>query len=207
MTTIKRLTDSCLLVTTDDSATLMDPGFHSFAHADLGAIGDITRVLITHEHGDHVSPDLLKLLLDRQSDLTIHANQAVADLLEPHEIEVDTSSPAGGSAEDARHETTPLGTSPPNLAWTIDGVITHPGDSFQPTTTAPLLALPLLTPWASMHQSMEFARRLSPQQAIPIHDFYLSDSGRAWASGMAKKVLAESSIDFIPLDWGEEISL
>jgi L-ascorbate metabolism protein UlaG (beta-lactamase superfamily) len=207
MTTIRRLTDSCVIVTGDDGATMLDPGFHSFGNANLDSIGDIQRVLVTHEHGDHVSPDFLKWLLDRGSDVTVHANQAVAGLLAPHDIEVDTSNPAGVSAEDVEHEMTPMGSAPPNRAFTIDGVITHPGDSYQPTSTAPVLALPLLTPWGSTTSSMEFARRLSPQQAIPVHDFYLSESGREWIGTVAKNVLGESGIEFVNLDWGESYTV
>lgn len=70
-----------------------------------------------------------------------------------------------------------------------------------------MLALPLLVPWGSMFQSMEFARRLGPRQAVPIHDFYLSQSGRQWVVGMAKTVLAKSEIEVVPLDWGDTYTL
>ncbi len=188
---------------------MLDPGFHTFGHdgIDLGSIGDIQRVLITHEHGDHVSVDFVRWLLDRGTDVAVHANQAVADLLAKHDIPVVTDTPDGLSSEDVFHEMTPMGTAPPNRSFTIDGVLTHPGDSYQPTTTAPVLALPLLIPWGSTFESMEFARRLAPQQAVPIHDFYLSSAGREWITSMAKTVLARSDIELVPLDWGESYTL
>jgi L-ascorbate metabolism protein UlaG (beta-lactamase superfamily) len=209
MSTIQRLTDSCLLVTTDEGTSMLDPGFHTFGHdgIDLDSIGDIQRVLVTHEHGDHVSVDFVRWLLDRGEDVTVHANQAVADLLAKHDIVVTTDTPAGFSAEDVFHEMTPMGTAPPNRSFTIEGVLTHPGDSYQPTATAPVLALPLLIPWGSTFESMEFARRLQPQQAVPIHDFYLSSTGRQWITTMAKTVLAKSDIELVPLDWGESYTV
>jgi L-ascorbate metabolism protein UlaG (beta-lactamase superfamily) len=209
MTTIRRLTDSCLLVTTDDGATLFDPGFHTFSaeEIEVESIGDIQRVLITHEHGDHVSADFVRWLLDRGKDVTVHANQAVADLLARHDIPVAVGTPDGFSSEDVFHEMTPMGTAPPNRSFTVDGVLTHPGDSYQPTATAPVLALPLLIPWGSTFQSMEFARRLAPRQVVPIHDFYLSSGGRQWITGMAKQVLAASDIEVVPLDWGESYTV
>ena len=102
MTEIRRLTDSCLLVTTDDAASLFDPGFHPFLEGgiDLDSIGDVTRVLVTHEHGDHVHPDFVKWLIDRRRDLVVYSNQAVADLLQKHDIEVSTDVPPGVSVED-----------------------------------------------------------------------------------------------------------
>ena len=152
-------------------------------------------MLITHEHGDHVKPEFVSWLLDRGDDVTVFSNQSVADLLAQHDITVETANPADVSAEDVLHETTPMGTAPPNRSYTIDGVLTHPGDSYQPTWSAPVLALPLLIPCGSTTASMDFARRLAPQQAIPIHDFYLNGLGHNWITEMAKNVLAKSGIE------------
>jgi L-ascorbate metabolism protein UlaG (beta-lactamase superfamily) len=205
MPTITRIADSCLLVATDDGTTLFDPGFLAYdsPDIDLSAIGDVQRVLITHEHADHVKPEFVRWLLDRGGDVRVHANEAVAALLAPHGIEVDTGDPAGVSSEDVLHERIPTGATPPNRAYTIDGVLTHPGDSYRPTSTAPVLALPLLVPWGSTTASVEFARRLAPQQVVPIHDWYASPSGRQWLFGLARTVLAADGIDVVPLDWGE----
>lgn len=208
MTTIRRLTDSCVIVETDQAITLFDPGFHTFQEGgiDLGTIGDITRVLITHEHLDHVHPDFVKWLVDRGEDLTVHSNGAVADLLAPHEIEVSQDVPGDVSFEDVLHERVASGARPPNRAFTIEGVFTHPGDSHEPTTCAPILGLPLITPWGSVTGAVEFARRLRPSQVVPIHDFYLSESGRSRITSMARGVLARDEIEVLDLDWGEELS-
>ena len=209
MPTIRRLTDSCLVVTTEQGASLLDPGFHTFGsgEVELDSIGDIQRVLVTHEHGDHVSPEFVRWLLDRGDDLRVHSNQAVADLLAKHNIEVVVDDPPGVTSEDVFHEMTPLGTTPPNRAFTVENVLTHPGDSYQPTESAPVLALPLLIPWGSTFQSMEFARKLAPRQVISIHDFYLSSAGREWIGAMATNVLAKSDIEFVALDWGDSYTV
>ena len=209
MTTVRRLADSCLLVTTGNGTTLFDPGFFTFDTGviDLDTIGDVQRVLITHEHGDHVKPEFVRWLIDRGDDVTVHANRAVAGLLTPHDIDVNTADPDGVSSEDVLHEAIPTGATPPNRSYTIDGVLTHPGDSYQPAITAPVLALPLLVPWGSTTLSVEFARRLAPQQVVPIHDFYLNDEGRRWVTGIAKTVLANDGIEVVPLDWGESYTV
>jgi hypothetical protein len=208
MTEIRRLTDSCLLVTTDDQATLFDPGFHTFqeGEVDLESIGDVTRVLVTHEHGDHVNPDFVRWLIDRKRDLVVYSNQAVADLLGREHIEVSTDVPSGTEVEDVLHEQLPSGARPPNRSFTIEGVFTHPGDSREPTVSAPILALPLIAPWGSVTGAVEFARKVAPRQAIMIHDFYLSESGRARIRHMAGNALADDGIEMLDLDWGDSLS-
>lgn len=209
MTTISRLTDSCLVVTTDDAATMFDPGFHTFLSGEiqLDTIPEVTRVLITHEHGDHVHPDFIKWLRERGSDLTVYSNDAVAALLEPHEIEVLTTPPQGVSVEDVLHGRIPNGAQPPNRSFTIDDVLTHPGDSREPTQTAPILALPLIVPWDSATGAVEHARRIQPAQVVAIHDFYLSKSGRDWIRKMITGVLAGDDIEMVDLDWGQSYTV
>ena len=209
MTDIRRLTDSCLHVVTDDSATLFDPGFHTFldGEIDLESIGEVTRILVSHEHGDHVHPEFIKWIIDRGIDVTVYSNQAVADLLARSDIEVVVDSPDGVSIEDVLHGRVASGAQPPNRAYTIDGVITHPGDSRDPTTSAPVLALPLLVPWDSATGAVDFARRLCPKQVVPIHDFYLTEGGRSWIQGMIRNVLAGDDIELVDLAWGQSYSL
>jgi L-ascorbate metabolism protein UlaG (beta-lactamase superfamily) len=209
MSKIRRLTDSCLLVTTDQDATLFDPGFHTFleGEVDLDSIGDVTRVLVTHEHGDHVNADFVRWLIDRKKDLVVYSNQAVADLLSGHDIAVSIDVPDGVGVEDVIHEKLPNGAQPPNRSFSIEGLFTHPGDSHQPTVTAPIMALPLMAPWGSLTGAVEFARRIRPEQVVMIHDFYMSEAGRTRIRGMAKGALAEDGIEMLDLDWGDHLTV
>lgn len=210
MATIRRLSDSCLAVTTDEvGVTLLDPGFHPFrsGEVDLDAIGEVQRICITHEHRDHVDPEFVGWLLDRGDDVTVFGNDAVASLLGEHDIAVVTDAPDGTTVEDVVHEPIPTGATPPNRSWTIGDVLTHPGDSHQPTSTAPVLALPLMTPWCSATAAVGFARRLRPAQVVPVHDFALSTDGRAFITGLVKGVLADDGIELLPLGWGDSATV
>lgn len=209
MAQIRRLADSCVLLTSDSGTTLFDPGFFTFdsADIDLDGIGDVQRVLITHEHADHVKPEFVRWLVDRGTDVIVHSNQAVADLLAPHGIEVSTGETEGLSWEDVLHQPIPTGATPPNRSYTVDGVFTHPGDSQQPTRTAEVMALPLMAPWTSLTDAVAFAVRLRPRQVFPIHDFFMSASGRAMIGGMTRNVLAAHDIELVLLDWGESFTV
>ncbi len=209
MPTIRRLADSCIVVTGDNGATMIDPGFFTFeaGEIDLGSIGDIQRVLITHEHTDHASPPFIKWLIDRGPAVRVFGNAAVAEHLAKHDIEVSNENPKGITAEDVLHELTPTGARPPNRSFTVEGTLTHPGDSHEPTTTAPVLGLALSAPWTSTTAALEFAMRLAPTQVVPIHDFWLSASGRDFVTGMAGTVLAKSGIELVPLGWGDSYTV
>lgn len=209
MATIRRLADSCLLVTTDQGTTLFDPGFFTFdsGEVDLEGIGDVQRVLITHEHGDHVKPEFVAWLRDRNRDLVVHSNQAVADILAEHGIEVSVENPPDVTSEDVVHERLPNGSAPPNRSYTIGGVFTHPGDSYQSTSSAPVLGLPTVAPWGSATAAVEFAARVKPRQVFMIHDYYLSSFGRERMRGMVKGALEPHGIELLPLDWNQSFSV
>ena len=209
MATIQRLAHSCLLVTTDEGTTLLDPDVFSYEQppVDLDGLGDVQRVLITHEHADHVHPAFVAWLVDRGDDVTVHGNQAVVDLLADEGIDAETSVPAGTSVEDVDHEVLPDGTTVPNRSWTLGDVFTHPGDSYQPERSAPVLALPLLTPWGSATASVAFAKRLGVSVAVPVHDFYLTGQGRGFVARIVQQPLADAGIELLALDWGESATL
>jgi len=209
MTTIRRFSNSCLTVTTDAGVTLFDPGFWTFesGEVDLETIGEVNRILVTHEHADHLKPEFVAWLIDRGTDVVVHANQSVADILAKSDIEVVVDNPSDVTCEDVNHETLPNGSTVPNRSYTVGGVFTHPGDSYEPVSTAPILALPLVTPWGSMTASVAFAKKLAPQYVIPIHDFYLSGSGRQMLTGMAKGALGAAGIELVQVDWNETVTL
>jgi len=209
MTTITRIADSCLVVAADQGTILIDPGVFAYKWEgiDLESVGDVSQVLITHEHADHVSPEFVRWLVDRGTDVTVHANENVVALLGDAGIEASTAAPEGTSLEDLRHEVIPTGATVPNRSWTIDGVLTHPGDTYQVTSTAPIMALPLMIAWGSMTASVELAKRLGPSMVVPVHDFALSPSGRRWATDLATMALAPAGIEVVALDPGDSFSV
>lgn len=204
MASVHRLTHSCLTVTTANGTVLFDPDFHTFESGaiDLDTIGDVQQVLITHEHRDHLHPEFIRWLIDRGADVTVHSNQSVVDVLAGHDIEASSNDPVGVTHEDVTHERLPNGSAPPNRSYTVGG-LTHSGDSFEPTTCGQVLALPVMAPWGSATRAVEFARRVAPQQVIPVHDFYMTAQGRGFITGLVTPVLEESGIEMVSLDWDE----
>ena len=208
MAHIRRLTDSCVLVSTDDNVTLFDPGFHTYQEGSyLDTLDDVTRVMITHRHGDHLSVDFVSWLTNRRKDLVVYSNDDVAGLLTQRGVEVVIEPPDDVVVEDVLHGRIPNGDQPPNRSFTIADTFTHPGDSREPTSSAKVLALPLIVPWDSTTGAVEFARRVKPEHVVPIHDFYLSSMGRSFIRNMVQGVLADDGIEVVDLDWGEGFSV
>ncbi len=208
MPTIRRLTHSCLLVAADEGTVLLDPDVFTWTSGvvDLDSVGDVQRVLITHEHADHMHPEFIKWVRDRGTDVTIHANSRVQELLAAEDIETTTANPAGVTSEDNLHGTLPNGQQPPNRAFTYANV-THTGDSFDLAACGDVLFLPLMVPWGAPRTGVELVERLGPKQVIPAHDFYLSDGGRAFIYEFVGGAIAEGGVEFVPLAYGDSYTV
>jgi L-ascorbate metabolism protein UlaG (beta-lactamase superfamily) len=209
MLSIRRLSHSSLVITTNSAVTLVDPGQHTFEErpVDLDTIGDITAVVITHAHQDHVDPRFVQWLKDRYREATVHGNQQVADLLGPLGIDVVQTDPVDVTSEDLEHEITPLGPGPANRCYTFGDAITHPGDTYKLTKSAPVLTMALMAPWGSTAQSVECIKAVRPNYVIPVHDSYLSENGRRSIGGIASRAVKDHGIELVELGWGETFQI
>lgn len=91
----------------------------------------------------------------------------------------------------------------PNRSFTLDGVFTHPGDSRQTTTTAPVMAAAQMAPWGSTTGAVESIRRLGPQMVVPVHDFYLVKPGENGCAGLWL-AFSEARVSMWPTSTGTE---
>src|SRR5674536_9031 len=117
---------------------VIDPGSYS----DRAAMADADAVLVTHEHGDHVMPGELRDAVENSSHLEVWGPDAVIDQIavdavvasRMHRVRSGDSFVAAGfdvlalgeSHARAHPDLTPVA----NLAYLVDGVVLHPGDSF-----------------------------------------------------------------------------
>jgi len=180
----------------DGRVLVVDPG----TFTDPRILDGADAVLITHEHVDHLDVPRVAAALAADPRLELWAPRPVVDQLAEHldgagvpadRLHVvaggDTFTASGfalqalGSRHETIHPEMPL---PENVAYLVDGVVLHPGDSFTPApegTSVQVLALPVAAPWLKLAESVEYVRRVAPQVAVPIHDAILSDAGRALA--------------------------
>jgi L-ascorbate metabolism protein UlaG (beta-lactamase superfamily) len=184
---ISKYIHSCVLVEEGNTKILFDPGSFSFIEALVSPhiFTDISVICITHSHGDHVDVTALKIILANNPHAVLYTNASVRDMLAGENIFVElfeSGTKQVGAFEiqaiAAEHERllTPV---PHNTAYLINTTLLHPGDSFHESLLAyagiPVLALPLIAPWADKVRIAEFATALQPKHVIPIHDGFVKD--------------------------------
>lgn len=187
---ISRLGHASLLVETDHTRILVDPGNFSDTWHSLT---DLDAVVVTHQHADHVDPAPLARLLGGASQVRLLVEAAVVPMLEEHGLHAETARPGDafslgsldvevtGGRHALIHEKIPrIG----NVGFVFsEGSgprLYHPGDSYEyPLESIDVLALPLTAPWAKAAQTADFLAAVRPPRAFPIHDAILSAKG--WA--------------------------
>jgi L-ascorbate metabolism protein UlaG (beta-lactamase superfamily) len=199
-----------------DQRLTIDPG----SFTDPRALDDAAAVLITHEHPDHVDPQALAAIVNDRPDLRVWAPESVTGMLlaaGADEGRVHAVAPgqeftaAGfhvavlGGTHAVIHPTLPTVA---NAAYLVEGVVLHPGDSFTPApdgTRVQVLALPVSAPWLKLAEAVDYAARVAPALAVPIHDAILSDVGRALVDRVADGLTPD--LTYRRLELGEALTV
>lgn len=197
---ITRYAQSCLLVEVDGVKLLTDIGSYS---TEVPDVSGLSAVLITHEHQDHFDLPKLQEVLVKNPEAQVITHAGVGEKLteagiawtaiEPGET-VDVS---GISIESFGTEHAVIyGTSPcRNTGFLIAGKLYMPGDALHdvPNKQVEILTLPTGGPWHKMSEAIDYAKKVNPRVAFPIHDaMYTSDYKQTsiprWIGGQLETV-------------------
>lgn len=204
---------SCLLLEEGGDKILFDPGKFSFVEGvvEPDAFQDLSAIIITHQHPDHVDDDALKKIVGNTPAAVVITNAEIKSRLAEQgvtaELLEDGSRSVGGfnvEAVTAEHAPILNAERPRNVAYRVNRKLLHPGDSFDRSLDAwkgtPILALPIMAPWTTELEVAEFALRMAPQRIIPIHDGYAKEFFLRQRHENFQKYFAKQGIDFYSLD-------
>jgi L-ascorbate metabolism protein UlaG (beta-lactamase superfamily) len=214
---LTKFTHSCVRITDEGRALVIDPGGFSEVEA---ALADVDAVLITHEHPDHVDPTRLAAVAASNRDLRIWAPKAVTDQLSSVPGLADRLTTVGSGEEFTAggfpirtfggqhaliHSAIPVVA---NVCYLVEGAVYHPGDSFVvPTAAVELALVPLNAPWAKLAETVDFTVSVRAPRAVGIHDALLSDAGRGLYGSQLQRMSGEYGTEYRPLVPGETLEL
>lgn len=204
---ITKLGHCCLLIETKGKRILTDPGSYTIeAHSKLE---NIDYILFTHEHQDHYHLDSLKVIMEKNPQALVYANDSVSELLDKESIKhTQINNGDGvtlgeikvvgiGEKHAQMHGSVPLSA---NLGFFIDSRLWYPGDAFtDPKRPVEILALPVSGPWMKISEAIDYALMLKPQVAFPVHDGTRFGS----AHNLPSKILPENGIEFVVMIEGD----
>ncbi|GAA4124298.1 MBL fold metallo-hydrolase [Knoellia locipacati] len=184
---LTHLGHACLLVEIGGERILLDPG--SFTPGFEG-LRDLSAVVVTHQHADHLDQQRLPILLHHNPDARVLADPGSAQVISGLGLDAEVRS---GTTRVGAVTLTPVGETHalihdeipriPNVGVVLRAVgeasLYHPGDSLDGDPgDVDVVAFPLSAPWQASREMTGFLRRLNPSQAVPIHDALLSAEGR-----------------------------
>ncbi|MCA9348262.1 MBL fold metallo-hydrolase [Candidatus Saccharibacteria bacterium] len=161
---------------------IVDPG--KFSNLSKN-IDNLVAVIITHQHADHVDPELIANIIQHNPNVIIFAPESVGELVN-HPITIPKPN-TDYTAESftlrfygQKHEMIrPKLTIIDNFGVIINHKIAYPGDSFTPSGIKPtVLMLPVAAPWLNVNDAVQLLKQEAPNIAIPTHDAILSDIGK-----------------------------
>lgn len=208
---IAKFVHSCVLLEEAGKRLLFDPGKFSFVEGRVRPeqFGDISYVVLTHNHPDHIDVEALKRILEL-SNAEVIGNGEVAAVLRPEGIAVralDEGTTDAGPfklrAVPTPHEQILARSLPRHTSYLINERVLNTADSFGTALDefagVDLLIMPVMAPFLTEVGAVAFARRMRPQAVFPVHDGYSRDFFLAMRYDAYTSALADAGIAFHPV--------
>ena len=207
---ITKIGHCCLVIEESGKKIMTDPGMWSDEQNEIKGI-DI--VLITHEHSDHFHLESLQAVLANNPQAIVVTNSRVSDLLaenniesvllehEQREIFAEVEIAGFGTEHAVIYSAIP---NVMNTGFLIQNRFFYPGDALtQPGVPIEILAMPIIGPWMTLAQALDWTKAIKPDICIPVHDGMLK--AQEWLYRVPAHVFTESGIQFKAVELGEKI--
>lgn len=207
---ITKLGHCCLIIEIDGVRFLTDPGNYTTAQDEAT---NIDAIVISHEHTDHLHVESLKAVLANNPKAQVITNSSVGKILDQEGISYiciangDSMKLNGADISGHGLKHAPIFRDyeqVENTGYLFGGRLFYPGDAFHdPGFPVDILAFPVSGPWCNINDAMDYALKMKPKKAIPVHDGNLLRP-----NGITKRlpgiVLPEAGIEFHALELGKE---
>lgn len=203
---------SCIVVEKDGARLICDPVEFG---TPLPELDNVVAIIVTHKHGDHLQPERISAILDRNPEAQI---LTTADAVE--EFDRATVVRAGDNVNLSgfelrffgkdHSEIVPGEVPCENIGVVIDDIIVNPGDSFdvpEDLAQPEVLLVPSAAPWCKISESMTYLEAVRPKIAVPIHNALLSEFGDGVYNNWLRAACQKIGSEFAPLSSGESIIL
>jgi L-ascorbate metabolism protein UlaG (beta-lactamase superfamily) len=202
---------ACVRLESDAGVLVIDPGGFSEREALSGA----DAVLVTHEHLDHLLVDAVVDEHAQRPGLRVFTHAEVAPKLDAIASAVTAVAP-GDAFEAAGFRVRAFGgihaeihadiPRVANLAYLVDELVYHPGDSLHvpEDTTVDTLLVPVSGPWLKSGEAIDFVRAVAPRQAFAIHERLFNDTALGLVDNLFKGL---SRTDYRRLASGEAVTV
>jgi L-ascorbate metabolism protein UlaG (beta-lactamase superfamily) len=173
---LRKLGHSCLLAEEAGTRILIDPG--CFAHG-LADLRDVTAVLITHVHEDHLDLGALQSVLAASPAARVISDETSAAALAGRGVQaeavregdvLDLGVPVRvhGREHAIIH---PDLENVPNVGYLVADRLFCAGDAFTvPAEPVEILAVPVGAAWMKAAEAIDWLRVIRPRIAVPVHD-------------------------------------
>lgn len=201
---------SCFMLESDGESLVFDPGNWSTDFVDPG---NISVIMLTHEHGDHFDKDLLQKIINSNREAVIVAPHEMAKKLAG--FSTKGVSPGDNVTIGAFKLSFYGGEHAPihpeiqsvvNVGVLVNDSLYYPGDSFAlPGREIKALALPVTAPWLKISEPIDFMVAAKPRFVFPVHDHIASNDGKALVDRIIGRFADKHGINYQRIDGSVDI--
>lgn len=191
---------------------IIDPGMFTMP---LGEFGDVSAVVITHEHSDHWTPEQLQRIIDRNPDVTIYGPAGVVaaasdfTIMETRHGDAVEVGPFTlrffGDKHAVIHESIPV---IDNVGVLVNDMLYYAGDALVvPPVEVEILAAPAGAPWLKIAEAMDYVMAVKAKRVFPVHEMVLSVFGKQLSNGRLSWAAEHAGGRYFVLEPGESLDL
>ncbi len=203
---------SCLILEVADERLIIDPGVFTMP---LGEFGDVVAVVVTHEHGDHWTPEQLERIIERNPEVVIYGpagvvaaagDIAVTAVKDGDVIEVGAFTlKFFGEKHAVIHSSIPV---IDNVGVLVNDELFYGGDALlAPPVAVKTLAAPVGAPWLKIGDAMDYVVAVNPKRAFPVHEMVLSVAGKGLGNDRLSWATQQGGGEYFVLEPGETLDL